>query len=133
MAAAGDAQLNQQTRSIVAELMLGSHNAHTIFQVTMSFPSSFLPSPPDPTSRQPFTNAAILHLNLLYYILAVLTILPHTFILKLVLLPIILWQTWKCAAGLDFSLGFANSLGLEVSAGLSHLNNLFVVQFYLSF
>ena len=95
----------------------------------MSFPSSSLPSPPDPTSRQPFTNAAILPLNFLYYVIAVLTILPHTFFLKLVFLPIILWQAWKCAVRLDYSLGLENSMGLEVSAGLSNSNNLFVVRF----
>ena len=96
----------------------------------MSFPSAFLPSLPDPASRQPFTTAAILPLSLLYYVLAVLTILPHTFILKLAFLPIILWQAYKCAVGLDFSLGLANSMGLESQAGLRRLNNLFMVRFY---
>jgi hypothetical protein len=44
----------------------------------MSFPSAFLPSPPDLASRQPFTTAAFLPLYSLYYVLAVLAILPHT-------------------------------------------------------
>ena len=95
----------------------------------MSFPSTFFPSLPDPASRQPFTNSAILPLHLLYYALAVLAILPHTFILKLALLPVILWQAWKCAVGLDLSLGLANSMGLESPARLVSLNNLFVVRF----
>jgi hypothetical protein len=95
----------------------------------MSFPSSFLPSPPDPASRQPFTTAAFLPLFSLYYVLAVLAILPHTFILKLALLPILLWQAWQCAVGLDFSAGLANLFGLESSARLRHFNFMFVVRF----
>jgi hypothetical protein len=95
----------------------------------MSLPSAFFPSPPDAASRQPLTTAAILPLTLLYYVLAVLTILPHTFILKLALLPVILWQAWKCAVGLDLSVGLANLLGIESSAGLRYSNFLFVVRF----
>ena len=95
----------------------------------MSFPSAFLPSPPDPASRQPFTNAAFLPLYSLYYVLAVLAILPHTFILKLALLPIILWQAWKCAVVLDLSVGLANLLGIESSARLRYLNFSLVVRF----
>jgi len=52
----------------------------------------------------------------------VLAILPHTFILKLALLPILLWQAWNCAVGLDVSVVLANSLGLENSARLHHGN-----------
>ena len=97
----------------------------------MSFPSAFafLPSSPDPTSRQPFTAAAFLPLYSLHYVLAVLAILPHTFVLKLALLPILLWQAWKCATGLDLSAGLANLLGIESSARLSYFNFLFVVRF----
>ncbi|KAI0267189.1 hypothetical protein BGY98DRAFT_1084902 [Russula aff. rugulosa BPL654] len=93
----------------------------------MSFPSAFLPSPPDPASRQPFTTAAFLPLYSLHYVLAVLAILPHTFILKLALLPILLWQAWKCATGLDFSAGLANLFGLESSARVNQFNFMFVV------
>jgi hypothetical protein len=96
----------------------------------MSFPSAFLPSPPDPASRQPFTTAAFLPLYSLHYVLAVLAILPHTFILKLALLPILLWQAWECAVGLDFSAGLANLFGLESTARLRHFNFMFVVRFY---
>ena len=95
----------------------------------MFFPSAFLLSPPDPASRQPFTITAALPLHLLYYVLAVLAILPHTFILKLALLPAVLWQAWKCAVGLDLALGLANSMGLESPTGLRFLNYLFVVRF----
>ena len=95
----------------------------------MSFLSAFLPSPPDPDSRQPFTTAAFLPLFSLHYVLAVLAILPHTFIPKLALLPIILWQAWKCAVGLDLSIGLANLFGLESSARLRHFNFMFVVRF----
>ena len=96
----------------------------------MSFPSAFLPSPPNPASRQPFTTAAFLPLYLLLYVLAVLAILPHTFILKLALLPAILWQAWKCAVGLDFSLWLANSMGLESPARLCYFNVAFMVRFW---
>ena len=97
----------------------------------MSFSSAlaFLPNPPDPASRQPFTTATFLPLYSLLYVLAVLAILPRTFILKLALLPIVLWQTWKCAVGLDFSAGLANLFGLESSARLRHFNFMFVVRF----
>ena len=98
----------------------------------MSFPSTFLPSPPDPASRQPFTAAAFLPLYSLFYVLAVLSILPHTSILKLALLPILLWHAWKCAVGLDFAAGLANLFGLESSDRLRHFNFMFVVRFYES-
>ena len=106
----------------------GSTTADTIFYV-MSFPSAFLPSLPDPASRQPFTTAAFLPLYSLHYVLAVLAILPHTSILKLALLPTVLWQAWKCAVGLDLSVGLGNLLGLESSARLRYFNFLFVVRF----
>ena len=98
----------------------------------MSFPSAFLPNPPDPAARQPFTHTATLPLHTLYYVLAVLAILPkspNTFILKLAILPVILWQAWECAVGLDFSLGLANSMGFESPARFRRFNNLFVVRF----
>ncbi|KAI0302795.1 hypothetical protein B0F90DRAFT_1809736 [Multifurca ochricompacta] len=59
---------------------------------------SYLPGPPDPTLRQPFTNAAFLPLILCYYTLAVLAILPNTFIFKISLLPIILRYAWQVSA-----------------------------------
>jgi hypothetical protein len=48
----------------------------------MSIPSSLFSSPPDPTTRQPFA-AAFLPLYACHYVLSVLAILPHTYILKL--------------------------------------------------
>ena len=100
-----------------AELLL-----YSTLSYSMSFPSAFLPSPPDPASRQPFTVAAFLPLFSLQYVLAVLAILPHTFILRLALLPVLLWQAWKYAVGLDLSVGLANLFGLESPARLSYLN-----------
>ena len=84
---------------------------------------------PDPASRQPYTTAASLPLYVSHYVLAVLAILPHTFVFKLALLPIVLWQVWNCAVGFDFSVGVANWLGLESPARLRHLNFMFVVRF----
>ena len=83
---------------------------------------------PDPAARQPFTNAAFFPLYSCHYVLAVLAILPHTFVLKLALLPILVWQAWKCAIGLDFAAGMANSMGVEGSR-LRHFNFLYVVRF----
>src|SRR6266403_3539279 len=97
----------------------------------MCFPFAFLPNPPDPAARQPFTTAAFLPLYFLYYVLAVLAILPRTFVLKLALLPIFLWQVWKCPTGLDFSAGLAISLGLESPDRLRHFNFVFVVRFFV--
>ena len=96
----------------------------------MSFPSAFIPSPLDPASRQPLTTAVFLPLYSLHYVLAVLAILPHTFIQKIALLPIILWQAWMCAVEFDFSAGLANLLGLESSARLRHFIFTFVVRFH---
>jgi hypothetical protein len=39
--------------------------------------------------------------------MAVLVNLPHTSILKHSLLPFLLWQVWRCAVGLNFSVGLA--------------------------
>ena len=94
----------------------------------MFAPSAIFPSPPDPALRRPFTAAAFLPLYSCHYALAVLAILPHTFILRLALTPIVLWQAWNCAVGLDFSAGLAKSLGLESSARLNHWNFAYVVR-----
>jgi len=72
---------------------------------------SFLPELPDPALRQPLTVAAIAPLYLSFYALAVLSILPNTFVLKLSLLPFIVWQAWRNAVGLDFSMGLAEWIG----------------------
>jgi hypothetical protein len=60
--------------------------------------------------------------------MAVLAILPHTYILKLALLSVILWQAWNYAVGLDFSAGLAKSLRLEGSARVNHWNFAYVVR-----
>jgi hypothetical protein len=84
--------------------------------------SAIFPNPPDPTSRQPFTPAAFLPLCTCNYILAVLAILPHTYILRLALVPVILWQAWNCAVGLDFSAALARSAGHNSVDKLNHHN-----------
>jgi hypothetical protein len=75
--------------------------------------STLLPDFPDPAHRQPATLAAIAPALLSVYVQAVLAILPNTFILKLLLLPFILWQTWSCVVGLDFSVAMAKWSGLQ--------------------
>src|SRR6266404_6118972 len=88
-------------------------------------------TPPDLALRQPFTGAAASPLFLSYYAMAVLVILPHTFVLKLSLLPFLLWQAWKCAVGLNFSAGMALAMG--VSDGRLGFWNLAYVVRSLSF
>jgi hypothetical protein len=63
----------------------------------------FLPDFPDPALRQPATLAAVTPAFLTIYAQAVLAILSNTFILKLSLLPFIVWQAWSCAVGLSVS------------------------------
>ncbi|KAH9022942.1 hypothetical protein EDB85DRAFT_2119593 [Lactarius pseudohatsudake] len=84
-------------------------------------------NPPDPALRQPFTNAAFLPFSLSYYAMAVLVILPHTFVLRLSLLPFVLWQAWRCAVGLNLSAGLALSLGVENGDRLIHWDLIYVV------
>ncbi|KAI0295338.1 hypothetical protein B0F90DRAFT_1939935 [Multifurca ochricompacta] len=92
-------------------------------------PSVFLlfPNPPDLALRQPFTPAATLPLVLSHYALAVLAILPNTFIFKLSLLPIILWQAWCCTVKLDFSIWLAQLVGVRNADRLNFWNFTFVV------
>ncbi|KAI0255101.1 hypothetical protein BJV78DRAFT_1120236 [Lactifluus subvellereus] len=85
-----------------------------------------LPNLPDPSLRQPLTLTAVIPLYLCYYAMAVLAILPNTFILKLSLLPFIVWQAWTCAVGLNFSMWLAQSLGLQSADRLNFWNFLFV-------
>jgi len=65
--------------------------------------------------RQPLTPTAILPLVLGYYAQAVLAILPNTFFLRLLLLPFIQWQAWKCTVGYDFGALLAQWFGHESS------------------
>ena len=85
-------------------------------------------TPPDPALRQPFTGAAFFPLQASYYAMAVLVILPHTFIPRLSLLPFVYWQAWKCAVGLNFSAGLALSLGVKNGERLNHWGFAYVVR-----
>ena len=67
---------------------------------------------PDLSLRQSSVTALI-PLFLTYYALAVLAILPKTFLLRLLLQPVFLWQAWMCVANVDFSAWLAQSLGLQ--------------------
>jgi len=89
-------------------------------------------TPPDPALRQPFTGAAFFPFYSSYYAMAVLVILPHTFILRLSLLPFVLWQAWRCAVGLNFSAGLALSLGVKNGERLNHWNFAYLVRFMSS-
>lgn len=85
-------------------------------------------TPPDPALRQPLTGAAFFPFYFSHYVLAVLVILPHTFILRLSLLPFVLWQAWRCAVGLNLSAGLALSLGIKSGERLNHWNLVYVVR-----
>jgi len=65
--------------------------------------------------RQPLTLTAIFPLVLSYYAQAVLTLLPNTFFLRLLLLPFIQWQAWRCIMGYDFGALLAQWFGHESS------------------
>jgi len=84
-------------------------------------------TPPDPALRQPFTGAAFFPFYASCYAMAVLVILPHTFILRLSLLPFVLWQAWRCAVGLNFSAGLVLSLGAK-DGELNHWNFTYMVR-----
>ncbi|KAH9059500.1 hypothetical protein EDB87DRAFT_759986 [Lactarius vividus] len=77
-------------------------------------------TPPDPSLRQPFTGAAFFPFCSSCYAMAVLVILPHTFILRLSLLPFVLWQAWTCAVGLNFPVGLALYLGIKNGEWLNY-------------
>jgi hypothetical protein len=83
---------------------------------------------PDLTLRQPLTAAAVFSVLLCHYALAVLAILPNTFIFKLFLLPFILWQAWKCAVGYDMAAVSARMAGSQSTDGLGGANIFFVVR-----
>lgn len=86
-----------------------------------------LPDHPYPILRQPFTLTAVTPLFLSYHALAVLAILPNTFMLKFPILPFIVWQAWSCAVGLDLSAALAGWLGLQSADRLTLWNVAFVV------
>jgi hypothetical protein len=80
--------------------------------------------------RQPLTLAAVSPLLLSYHVQAVLTILPDTFIFKLLLLPFILWQAWRCAVGLDFGVFLTQLLGHQGTDRVAFWNLMFVVRLF---
>ncbi|KAH9965537.1 hypothetical protein BGW80DRAFT_1344682, partial [Lactifluus volemus] len=86
-----------------------------------------LTNPPDPTLRQPFTTAAFLPLFSSYYALAILAVLPHTFIIRLFFIPYILSEAWYCGVRLNYSAGLARSLGYESADRLNHWNLAYVI------
>ena len=83
---------------------------------------------PDTALRQPLTLAAVFPLLLSYYAQAVLAILPNTFIFKVLLLPFILWQAWRCAIGLDFGAFVAQLYGYQSAERFAFFNVSFVVR-----
>src|SRR5579863_6434814 len=85
---------------------------------------------PDPTLRRPLTLAAVLPVLLYYYALAVLAILPNTFIFKIFLLPFVSWQASRCAIRYDCAPLEAQIAGLESTDNprLSSMNMFFVVR-----
>jgi hypothetical protein len=90
-----------------------------------------LPDSPDPALPQPATLAALAPLILCFYAQAVLAILPNTFVLKLSLLPFVVWQAWSCAVTLSFSMGLANLFGMKNDERLRFWNPEFVVSGFL--
>jgi hypothetical protein len=84
---------------------------------------------PDPALRQPLTPTTVLPLFSSFYVLGVLAILPNTFLLKLLLLPFIIWQAWKCAVELDLSACLVQLPGFQNVDGLAFWNLIYVVRF----
>jgi len=84
---------------------------------------------PDLALRQPLTLSAIFLLLLSHYAHAVLTILPNTFIFRLLLGPFVLWQAWRCAVGFDFGAFLEPLLGHQGTDRLAFWNFFFAVRF----
>jgi hypothetical protein len=53
---------------------------------------------------------------------------PKHIVSKLSLFPFIVWQTWTCAVGLDFSMWIAHFLALQSAGRFSFCNSSFVVR-----
>ena len=79
--------------------------------------------------RLPLTPKAIVLLLLSHYAHAVLTILPNTFIVRLLLGSFVLWQAWGCAVGSDFGAFLAPLLGHQGTDRFAFWNFLFAVRF----
>jgi hypothetical protein len=60
----------------------------------------------------------------------VLAILPNTFIFKLLLLPYILWQGWKCTVEFDYGVLVAQSLGHQSADRVALFKLMFVVRYF---
>ncbi|KAH9168363.1 hypothetical protein EDB89DRAFT_1855643 [Lactarius sanguifluus] len=69
---------------------------------------------------------ALIPLSLTYYALGVLAILPNTFLFRLLLQPVFLWQAWGCITNINFSAWLAQSLGLQNSDSLALWNSSFM-------
>jgi hypothetical protein len=83
---------------------------------------------PDLSLRQPLTLTAVLPLFLSYHAMAVLAILPNTFIFKLLLLPFVIWQAWKCVIEVDCGVPLAQLLGHQGTDRLALWNFIWVVR-----
>ena len=83
--------------------------------------------PPD--LREPLTLAALTPLVLSYQAQAVLAILPNTFIFKLLLLPYILWQVWRCTVEFDHGVLVAQLLG-QGTDRIAFCRFMFVVRYF---
>ena len=62
---------------------------------------------PDPSLRYPPTLLDVAPLFLATYVQAVLVLLPHTRILRLSFLPVVIWLGWHAIVHCDFSLAVA--------------------------
>lgn len=84
---------------------------------------------PEPTGRRPLTiETFILNVclpNLLSYVMAYLVLVPGTQLLRLAILPVLLWRLFKGATTLDLSMGYDE-------LGLAYLNHGLVVSFLLT-
>ncbi|KAH9960526.1 hypothetical protein BC827DRAFT_1133179 [Russula dissimulans] len=80
--------------------------------------------------RQPLTLTAIFPLVLSYYAQAVLTLLPNTFFLRLLLLPFIQWQAWRCIVGYDFGALLAQWFGYESSDKFAFWNLMYTCSIF---
>src|SRR6267142_348978 len=84
----------------------------------------------DSLALQPLTLAALSPLLLSYHVQAVLAILPNTFIFKLLLLPYILWQVWKCIVEFDHAALFAQLLGHHRTDRVAFCSFVHVVRYF---
>jgi hypothetical protein len=93
--------------------------------------SSYLPAVPDASLRRPLTLTDVVPVVLCYYAHAVMAMLPHTFWLRVALLPVTIWLAWDKGVTLDFAQYLANTLGLAADhMRITHLNFVWVVSVY---